>query len=198
MRRTAAFEQLGDAKLEGAVTTDICGKRDSHATRLDREATEDIKKARLHRKVATTVFFESNGGQMRAEATIPEIRLAVGEPELDIGHIETVLETLSQECYYLSVERNRYRFSATENLIKRYSDRRASISEKAIEERMRSEIQKVFTAGEGIDRIFFPEKSNAIPDRPALTLAVLAPEYSMEDELETKELTRSMTWEMMC
>lgn len=193
--RTAAFEQLGEAKLEGAVTTDICGKRDSHATRLDREATEDIKKARLHRKAATTVFFESNGGQMRAEATIPEIRLAVGEPELDIGHIETVLETLSQECYYLSVERNRYRFSTTENLIKRYSDRRASISEKAIEERVRSEIQKVFTAEGGIDRIFFPEKSNAIPDRPALTLAVLGPEHSMEDEPETKALARSMTWE---
>lgn len=193
--RTATFEQLGDSKLEGAVTTDICGKPDSHAVRLDREATEDIKKARLHRKAATTVFFESNGGQMRAEATIPEIRLAVGEPALDIGHIETVLETLSQECYYLSVERNRYRFSTTENLIKRYSDRRASISEKSIEERMRSEIQKVFSAGEGVDRIFFPEGSNAILDRPVLALAVLDPEHSMENEPETKALARSMTWE---
>lgn len=193
--RTAVFEQLGEAKLEGAVTTDICGKRDSHADRLDREATEDIKKARLHRKVATTIFFESNGGQMRAEATVPEIRLAVGEPDLDIGHVETVLETLEQTCYYLSVERNRYRFSTTENLIKRYSDRRASIADKAIDERVRSEIQKVFTAHEGIERVFFPEKSNAIPDRPALVVAVLAPEHSMEDETVTKALAKSMTWE---
>lgn len=193
--RTAMFEQLGESKLEGAVTTDICGKRVSHADRLDREATDDIKKARLHRKTATTVFFESNGGQMRAEATVPEIRLAVGEPELDIGHVETVLETLAQECYYLSVERNRYRFSTTENLIKRFSDRRASISDKSIEERVRSEIQKVFTAEEGVERIFFPEKSNAIPDRPALVLAVFAPEHSMEDEAATKALAKSMTWE---
>lgn len=193
--RTAVFEQLGESKLEGAVTTDICGKRDSHADRLDREATDDIKKARLHRKVATTIFFESNGGQMRAEATVPEIRLAVGEPDLDIGHVETVLETLGQTCYYLSVERNRYRFSTTENLIKRYSDRRASIADNAIDERVRSEIQKVFTAQEGIERVFFPEKSNAIPDRPALTLAVLAPEHSMEDEGATKALAKSMTWE---
>lgn len=193
--RTAAFEQLGEAKLEGAVTTDICGKRDSHADRLDREATEDIKKARLHRKAATTVFFESNGGQMRAEATVPEIRLAIGEPDLDIGHVETVLETLGQECYYLSVERNRYRFSTTENLIKRYSDRRASIADKDIDERVRSEIQKVFTAEEGVERVFFPEKSNAVPDRPALVLAVLAPTRSMEDESATKALAKSMTWE---
>ena len=193
--RTAVFEQLGESKLEGAVTTDICGKGDSHTERLDREATEDIKKARLHRKVATTVFFESNGGQMRAEATVPEIRLAVGEPDLDIGHVETVLETLGQTCYYLCVERNRYRFSTTENLIKRYSDRRASISDRAIEERVRAEIQKVFTAEAGIDRVFFPERSNAIPDRPALVLAVLAPEQSMEDEATTRALAKSMTWE---
>ena len=56
------------------------GKSDSHADRLDEEAVDTIKAARLHRKVATTVFFESNGGQRSAEATIPEIRLAVAGP----------------------------------------------------------------------------------------------------------------------
>ena len=94
MFRAALFEQLGETRLEGAVTTDICGKKDSHAIRLDKEAEDAIKKARLHRKVATTIFFESNGGQAKAEATVPEIRLAVAEPELDIGNVETVLETL--------------------------------------------------------------------------------------------------------
>ena len=63
--RSAIFEQLGGAKLEGAVTTDICGRNDSHAVRLDKEATETIKKARLHQKVATSIFFESNGGQSK-------------------------------------------------------------------------------------------------------------------------------------
>ncbi len=193
--RTAAFEQLGEARLEGAVTTDICGKGDSHAVRLDREATPDIKKARLHQKAATTIFFESNGGQMRADATVPEIRLAVGEPELDIGHVETVLETLGQTCYYLAIDKNRYRFSTTENLIKRYSDRRATIEAKDIEGRVQEEIQKVFSPQEGIDRVFFPEKSNAVADRPAFVLAILAPEHSMEEEPATKALTRAMTWE---
>jgi len=193
--RTAVFEQLGESKLEGAVTTDICGKKGSQAEQLDREAAPDIKKVRLHRKVATTIFFESNGGQMRAEATEPEIRLAVGEPDLDIGHVETVLETLIQSCYYLSIERKRYRFSTTENLIKRFSDRRASISEKAIEERVRLEIEKVFPGAEGVERIPFPERSNSVPDRPVLTLAVLAPEHSMDDEAATRALARTITWE---
>ena len=65
MFRSALFEQLGENKLEGAVTTDICGKKDSHAIRLDAEAVDTIRKARLNRKVAASIFFESNGGQAR-------------------------------------------------------------------------------------------------------------------------------------
>jgi predicted AAA+ superfamily ATPase len=64
--RSATFEQLGETRLEGAVTTDICGKKDSWAVRLDKEAEDAIKKARLHRKVATVIFFESNGGQAKS------------------------------------------------------------------------------------------------------------------------------------
>ncbi len=190
--RAAMFEQLGEHRLEAAVTTDICGKKDSHAVRLDAEAVETIKKARLHRKVATTIFFESNGGMARAEATIPEIRLAVAEPDIDVGNVETVLEALTEACYYLTVERNRYHFSFRENLNKRYADRRANIKNEAIDECVRSEIQKVFAGGPGIERIFYPERSNQIPDRPALTFAVLALEQSIEDEKRCKSFVESL------
>jgi hypothetical protein len=184
--RAAMFEQLGEHRLEAAVTTDICGKKDSHAGRLDNEAVEAICKARLHRKVATTIFFESNGGMTRAEATSPEIRLAVAEPDIDIGHVETVLEALTDACYYLTVERNRYHFSFKENLNKRYADRRANIKEGAINDCVRSEIRKVFAASIGIEPVFFPEKSGQVPDKPLLTLVVLSPEQSMEDDKRTR------------
>jgi predicted AAA+ superfamily ATPase len=110
--RAALFEQLGEHRLEAAVTTDICGKKDSHAIRLDNEATEAIRKDRVHRKVATSIFFESNGGIAKADASASEIRLDVAEPEMDIGNIETAVEALTDACYYLTVERNRYHFSA--------------------------------------------------------------------------------------
>ena len=61
----------------------------------------------------TDELYSANGGQ--AEATIPEIRLAVAEPELDVGNVETALEALSTTCYYLSAEKNRYRFSLSPN-----------------------------------------------------------------------------------
>jgi hypothetical protein len=102
----------GERRLETAITSDICGKDDSHAVRLDREEVDEIKKSRLHRKVATTIFFESNGGQGRGEATLAEIRMAVATPDSDIGNVETVLQSLTDSCFYLNVERrNKYKFS---------------------------------------------------------------------------------------
>ncbi len=193
--RSAAFEQLGETRLEGAVTTDICGKKDSNAIRMDKEADEAIKKARLHRKVATVIFFESNGGQSKAEATVPEVRLAVAEPDLDVGHVDTVLETMASSCYYLTGERNRFRFSLSPNLNKLLADRRASIQPAKIEERVRAEIQKVFAQGSGVERVYFPEKSNQISDRPVLTFVVLAPERSMEDEKKTLQFIEAATRE---
>lgn len=174
--RAAVFEQLGESRLEAAVTTDIAGKEHAHALRLDTEATPEVKSARLHRKVATTIFFESNGGQHRGEATLPEVRLAVAEPDLDIGNVEQSLEALSDTCYFLAAEKNRFRFSFQPNLNKLLADRRASIPATAIRARVRGEIEKVFGAGKGVERVFFPERTNQVPDRAALAFVVLAPE----------------------
>lgn len=193
--RTAVFEQLGENKLEGAVTTDICGKKESHAVRLDAEADETTRKARLHRKIATTILFESNGGQAKGEATQPEIRLAVAEPGLEIGHIEPALEALTEGCFYLTVERNRYRFSLKENLNKRFADRRASVQPATVEERIREEIQKVFAAGDGVERIFFPEKSSQVPDRAVVTLVIVSPDQSMHDEKAALQFAENITRE---
>lgn len=193
--RAALFEQLGEHRLEAAVTTDICGKKDSHAIRLDNEATEAIRKDRVHRKVATSIFFESNGGIAKADASAPEIRLAVAEPAMDIGNIETAVEALTDACYYLTVERNRYHFSFRENLNKRYADRRANIKGEIIDDRVRTEIMKVFGGQSPIERVFFPERSNQVPDRAALMLVVMSPDQSLEDEAKTKALVEAIVRE---
>lgn len=197
--RTATLGQLGESRLETVVTTDICGKDNAHSIRLDKEAVDAIKKARLHRKVATTIFFESNGGQGKGEATLPEIRLAVAEPNLDIGNVETVLETLTESSYYLRSERNhKYRFSLLPNLNKMLADRRASIKPKEIEERVRAEIRDVFANSKGlktnVDKIYFPDKSSQIPDRPSLTFVVLPPDQSIQNNV-TMQLIETMTRE---
>lgn len=205
--RAAVFEQLGEERLEAAVTTDIAGKADSHSLILDREAQDTIRQARLHRKVASTIFFESNGGQMHTDASVPEVRLAVGYPDLDIGNIETVLETLSQYCYFLSIERNRYRFSMRENLIKKHADYRALVSEQRINERIEQEIQKAFQMptvlnnlprelrdGAKLSIVLLPETSSAITQSPQLTFVVLGPAHTISDK-RTATLVEQMTFE---
>jgi len=180
--RAAVFEQLGENRLEAAVTTDIAGRDDSHSIRLDNEAIDAIKKARLHKKCATTIFFESNGGQTaQGLATLPEIKLSVGDPDLDIGLVDGAIQSLLDGCYYLTAVNNKYKYSIHENLIKRYSDRRASIQPPAINELVEGEIRKVFDKGSGFEKVMFPERNNQVTDRPVLSLVVLHPSKRISD-----------------
>lgn len=195
--RDAVFEQLGTDQLSVPVMTDIAGKKDSHAKKLDKEATESIRKSRLHQKVATAIFMESNGGQSqnKAEASLPEIRAAVGNPDINLADVETVLEGLTGTCYYLNWERNRYRFGLRPNLNQILVTRRGAVAPKAIEARVRKTTEDLFREGpKFLDRRFFPERSNDIPDRPQLTLAVMGLDR-LAGEAATKSLIESFVRE---
>ena len=193
--RAAVFEQLGSRALETAVTVDIAGRPEAHAIALDQEANESLSKERLHQKVATVIFFESNGGTTKSEATLPEIRLAVGHPDLDLGNIETALDALADRSYYLAVEKKNYKFSLRENLNKRFSDKRANIAAASIDEVVRQEIQKRFPSKDGVERVFFPAKSIQISDRPVLTFVIGDLNQTMEERKETAALMDQMTRE---
>ena len=52
-----------------------------------------------------------------------------------------------------------------------------------------------FAAGSGVERVFFPEKSNQVPDRAAVTLVVLPPDMSLQDEKGTTTFIESVTRE---
>lgn len=181
--RDALFEQLGSDQLSIPVTTDIIGKKDAHAVRLDRESIEAIKKARLHQRVATAIFFESNGGQSqtRMEASVPEIRAAIGNPEINLADVETVLEGLTATCFYLNWDRNRYRFSLRPNLNQMLVTRRGTVKEQDIEARIQQTTLDLFKLGsKGVDRRCFPTKTNDVPDRPQLALVVLGLEHQAQ------------------
>jgi hypothetical protein len=181
--RAALLEQLGSTELEGPMTADIAGRSDSHAVRLDHQATDEIKKAALHQKTATVILFESNGGQTRAEATIGEIKAAVGRPETNLAMIDPALEGLVDSCYYLAVDHNRYRVSLTPQLNKVLAERKAGVSDKAIDDRIRKEIQTCFQAGPkdlDFERRYFPTKTIDVPDRPVLTLVVMGPDQTAD------------------
>jgi hypothetical protein len=196
--RAAMFEQLGSDGLEIPVTTDIVGKSDAHAVRLDKEADDAVKKAQLHRKVATTIFFESNGGmsQAKADASVPEIKTDVFGPDMNLVDLDNVLEGLTTTCYYLNWDRNRYRFGLSPNLNQILVSRRGAVQPKVIEERIRQQTQKVFDkhsvdASKQIDRKYWPARSNDVPSRPMLTLVVMGLDTPGGDK-KTTQLMESL------
>jgi len=196
--RAALFEQLGSDGLEIPVTTDIIGKSNAHALQLDKEADEAIKKAQLHRKVATTIFFESNGGmsQAKAEATVPEIKTGVFGPEMNLADLDTVLEGLGSTCYYLNWDRNRYRFGLSPNLNQILISRRGAVKPKAIDDLIKKQTEMLFAkhsveGSKHVDRKFFPARSNDVPNRPVLTLVVFGLEAPANDK-KTTDLMESI------
>jgi predicted AAA+ superfamily ATPase len=164
--RSAAFKQLGSDLLTVPVTTDIAGSSTAHAIRLDNDAAPAIKKAQLHQKVATVIFFESNGGQSqsRAEATLAEIKLAVGGPDSNLAEVDTVLEDLMSDCFYLNSDKNRYRFGLNPNLNQVLVNRRGTVQIPAINERIRQTTEAIFNEGsKALTRKYWPTLSNDVP-----------------------------------
>jgi hypothetical protein len=203
--RAALFEQLGSDALETPVTTDIIGKTGAHAVRLDKDADEAVKKAQLHRKVATAIFFESNGGmsQGRADASVTEIRTDVFGPDSNMADLDNVLEGLATTCFYLNWDRNRYRFGLSPNLNQILVSRRGAVQPKAIEEKIRKQTEEIFgksskdlstpllRATKEIIRKFSPQRTNDVSNVAALTLVVMGLD-SPASEKRTADLMESL------
>ncbi len=126
------------------------------------------------------------------EASVPEIRAAIGNPDINLADVETVLEGLTANCFYLNWDRNRYRFSPRPNLNQVLVTRRGTVKDKDIEERIRQTIHDLFRLGsKAVDRRYFPARSNDVPDRPQLALVVLGPEHQAQ-EASTKEFIENI------
>lgn len=199
-RVVIADQQLNNDRLKAVITTDITGKDDAHARYLDRQAGGETAKRRLHTKIATALFFESNGGQMDARASLAEIRLAVGEPDLEVLDIEPALERLIDACYYLAAQGQKYHFSVRPNLNKLLADRRATLSGLSVEECVHDDIRAAFEAKgspPNLSKKFFPTLSTDVPDLPQLTLTVIAPEitYATDEGNYVQRLMKKVTLE---
>ncbi|MEX0715871.1 MAG: DUF499 domain-containing protein [Planctomycetaceae bacterium] len=187
--RAALFNQLGSDELEIPVAADIAGKAsESHSLKLDKEASDAIRKSQLHRKVATTIFFESNGGQSqsRAEASLPEIKTDVCGPDINTADVDTVLEGLAGTCFYLQWERNRYHFGLSPNLNQVLVTRRGAVQAKEIDKRIQKRTEDIFRkngtdACRFVEREFYPQRSNDVKEVPKITLVALDLDHPAEE-----------------
>ena len=178
--RAVVLGQLGETRLDVAIEADLAGPM-AHAQSLDVDAEGALSK--IHRRVGTTILFESSGGQVDKVAHLPELRFALGEPEVETTTIDNSAATLEARGFFIrKIGTDGYRIHHQATLKKVVSDRRASLDEETeIKPAIRKLIEDEFKRGATIPVVFFPEDSAAVQDSPRLALIVLDPDTEWKD-----------------
>ena len=173
--RAVVLGQLGEPRLNSAIETDIAGDQ-SHARALDADSKGALRD--IHRRVGAAILFESSGGQIDKVAHLPELRFAIGEPEIDTTSVDNAAVALESKGFFISrVGSDGFKIYHKATIRKAVSDRRASLDEETeIRPVMRDIAKKEFARGATIPLVPFPEDGAAVQDSPKLTLVLLGPE----------------------
>jgi hypothetical protein len=172
--RNVVLGQLGESRLGAAIDADIAGEY-SHAKALDADTKGPLRE--IHRRVATAILFESSGAQTDKVAHLPELRFAIGEPEVDTTSVDTAALALENRCYFIrKAGSDGFRIGYQPTMKKVVNDRRASLDEETeIKPAMRRLVEEEFRRGASIPLVPFPKDGTEIPDTPRLTLVIADP-----------------------
>jgi hypothetical protein len=173
--RGVVLGQLGEPRLIAAIESDIAGPA-SHSRALDADAAGPLRD--IHRRVAATILFESSGGQSDKAAHLPELRFALGEPEVDTTSIDSAALALENRAFFIRrIGSDGFQIRHQPTLRKVVSDRRASLDEERdVRPAMRNIVKKEFEKGDRLPVSLFPEDGAAVSDSPRLTLVVMDPD----------------------
>ena len=184
--RAVLLGQLGESRLDAAIDADLAGPL-AHAGPLDADTAGALRD--VHRRVGAAILFESSGGQVDKVAHLPELRFALGEPEVETATIDNAATALEGAGFFLrKVGADGYRIHHQATLKKVVSDRLASLDEETeIKPALRALVQAEFKDRATLPVVFFPAESAAAPDSPRLALVVLDPDDEWADGRGTVE-----------
>ena len=190
--RSVVLGQLGESRLVAAIDSDISGAQ-SHARALDVDTKGVLRN--IHRRVATAILFESSGGQIDKVAHLPELRFALGEPDVDTTSVDNAAFALEDKSYFIRrVGSDGFKISHQATMKKVVSDRRASLDEDTeIKPTMRSLVQKEFDRGASIPIVPFPADGSSVQDTPKLTLVMVDPESEWTESGTLRDQTAEWT-----
>jgi hypothetical protein len=182
--RSVVLGQLGESRLVVAIDADISGPQ-SHARALDADSKGVL--SGIHRRVATAVLFESSGGQKDKIAHLPELRFALGGPQMDTTSIDNAAYAVEAKAFFIrKVGSDGFQIRHQPTLKKVVSDRRASLDDDTeVKPAMRALVKTEFRQGATVPIIEFPEDGAAVQDSPKLTLVIMEPgiEWTGEEPL---------------
>ena len=172
--RAVVLGQLGESRLDVAIDADIAGET-AHSKALDADAKGALRD--IHRRVGTAILFESSGGQVDKVAHLPELRFALGEPDVETTTVDNAASALEKSGFFMrKVGTDGYRIHHQATLRKVVSDRRASLDEETeIRPALRKLVEDEFARGASVPVVYFPEDGDAVQDSPRLTMVVLDP-----------------------
>ena len=172
--RAVVLGQLGESRLDVAIDADIAGET-AHSKALDADTQGALSE--IHRRVGTAILFESSGGQVDKVAHLPELRFALGEPEVETTTVDSAATGLENTGFFMrKVGTDGYRVHHQATLRKVVSDRRASLDEETeIKPALRNFVQGEFARGASIPVVYFPTDGDAVQDSPRLAAVILDP-----------------------
>ena len=172
--RAVVLGQLGEQRLDAAIDADLAGEM-AHAKALDTDTKGALRD--IHRRVGTAILFESSGGQVDRVAHLPELRFALGEPDMETTTVDNAAMAMEKSGFFVRrVGADGYRIHHQATLRKGVSDRRASLDEETeIKPAVRKVVQDEFARSAPVPVVYFPEEGDAVQDSPRLTLIVLDP-----------------------
>lgn len=175
--------------FHSVIESDIAGSH-AKAPEIDRQLGSEYAKESVAEKLARAIFMYSfSGGQLRG-ATLPQLRVAVLNPEMAPPFVSDALDRMTKRLWYLYHDNGLYRFDSRPNLNRILVDR---------EEMIRSEPDKVRDfakstlndlIGDAAFRVYrYPEPGDDtfVGDEPRLSLVVLDLDYGVTDEGMSKE-----------
>lgn len=132
----------------------------------------------IHRRVGTAILFESSGGQTEKVAHLPELRFALGGPEVDTTSVDNAAFALEHKSYFIrKAGPDGFKISHQFTIKKVVNDRRASLDEETeIKPALRRLVEEEFRRGASIPVVAFPRDETEVQNTPKLTLVVVDPE----------------------
>ena len=192
--RAALLGQLGEHRLQTAITADIAGDT-AHAQALDADTQGALRN--IHRRVGATILFESSGGQVDKVAHLPELRFALGEPEIETTTIDSAANALQSASFFIrKISDDGFRIHHQATLQKAASDRRAALDEATeIWPEMLHLVRQEFGKGNEMPMAYFPENGADVADSSRLTAVVINPQTEWDADGATRKRLHAWTRE---
>jgi hypothetical protein len=165
-------------EFEGVIASDVNGPG-AKAPKIDREMGTEYSRFKVATGLATSIFFYSFSGAKRKGVTTQRLGLAFLREGIPPAIVGEAVRKLEDELWFLHFEKSFYYFSNVVGLNRVIIDKEEAIKDDNIEEEIRQRIEKV--AGTDFDVYTWPKSSSDIPDNKKLKLAVLSPQFMVND-----------------